>query len=257
MSNPLAVALLASASQTANGNGSAIDTSLDADATAGVYPRSAAELLLQCTAASGTLPTLDVHIESSFQATGPWEVADSFTQLTGTGFQRLRVVDLERYVRVRWVVDGTGPDFTFEVDGHSHTCYAGTADLIVKDEVTADVTKARIAKHLLEATGMVRSYVSGAHSGFLTAWGGDIRSATATIATKHILDDIGWRPGADFDQQIVSRYIYMLGNPDIAGSRGWLHDVRSGTSVPDGLADATPEVFEGHGYVVSDPPRGW
>jgi hypothetical protein len=77
---------------------------------------SAVELLLKVTSVSGTSPTLDVYVEGKFEATGDYKTLASQTGITGTGTWFFTVNPLIfRYVRIRWVVGGTSPSFTFAV----------------------------------------------------------------------------------------------------------------------------------------------
>ena len=77
---------------------------------------SALELELKVTAVSGTSPTLDVYVEGKFETTGDYKVLVSQTGITGTGTWFFTINPLVfRYIRVRWVVGGTSPSFTFTV----------------------------------------------------------------------------------------------------------------------------------------------
>jgi len=97
---------LYSGTVTSNGNTSDIDFS----------NYSAVELELKVTSVSGTSPTLDVYIEGKFEATGDYETLASQTGITGTGVWFFTVNPLVfRYIRIRWVVGGTSPSFTFGV----------------------------------------------------------------------------------------------------------------------------------------------
>jgi hypothetical protein len=97
---------LFSGTVTTNGNTADIDVSL----------YSVVEIEVKVTAVSGTTPTLDVYIEGKFEATGDYKVLASQTGITSTGVWFL-VVNLLvfRFIRVRWVVGGTTPSFTFTV----------------------------------------------------------------------------------------------------------------------------------------------
>jgi hypothetical protein len=80
----------------------------------------AAELELKVTAVSGTNPTLDVYVEGLFEATGDWKPLASQPGITATGtwFFTLNPL-IFRYIRIRWVVGGTSPSFTFTVAGQA------------------------------------------------------------------------------------------------------------------------------------------
>jgi hypothetical protein len=81
---------------------------------------SAAELELKVTAVSGTTPTLDVYIEGKFEATGDNKTLASQTGITTTGVWFFTISLLVfRYIRIRWVVSGTSPSFTFTVAGQA------------------------------------------------------------------------------------------------------------------------------------------
>jgi hypothetical protein len=99
---------LFSGTVTANGNGSDIDVS----------SFSVTELQLKVTSVSGTSPTLSVYIEGKFEVTGDYKVLASQTGITAVGTWYFTINPCAfRYLRVRWVVGGTSPSFTFRVDG--------------------------------------------------------------------------------------------------------------------------------------------
>jgi len=97
---------LFSGTVTSNGNTADIDVSTV----------SALELLLKVTAVSGTTPTLSVYIEGKFEATGDYKTLVYQGGITGTGIWYFTINPLIfRYIRVRWVLGGTSPSFTFGV----------------------------------------------------------------------------------------------------------------------------------------------
>jgi len=97
---------LFSGTVTANGNTADIDVS----------NYTAMEIELKVTSVSGTSPSLSVYIEGKFEATGDYKVLASQTGITGTGVWFFTINPLIfRYIRVRWVVGGTNPSFTFIV----------------------------------------------------------------------------------------------------------------------------------------------
>jgi len=100
------VTLLASAARTETVTGTA------------VKGLSAARLLvmqLDVTAASGTLPTLDVVVQDTVDGTN-WNTITTFTTATGVTREvvRLTTAFTDR-LRAVWVVEGTTPSFTFDV----------------------------------------------------------------------------------------------------------------------------------------------
>jgi hypothetical protein len=97
---------LFSGTVTANGNTADIDVS--------IY--SILEIEVKVTSVGGTTPTLDVYIEGKFELTGDYKVLASVTGITSTGIWFIVINPLTfRLVRVRWVVGGTSPSFTFTV----------------------------------------------------------------------------------------------------------------------------------------------
>ncbi len=100
------VTLHPSAARTATGNGSVVEETGE---------RRTLSLSLVVTAASGTSPTLDVTVQTSADGS-TWYSAGSFAQLTATGSER-KTFALDRYVRLRWVIGGTTPSFTFSASG--------------------------------------------------------------------------------------------------------------------------------------------
>jgi len=92
---------------TANGNSADIDVS----------NYSAAELILKVTGVSGTTPTLNIYIEGKFDTTGDYKVLFSQEGITTTGIWYFTITQLIfKTIRVKWVVGGTTPSFTFRVD---------------------------------------------------------------------------------------------------------------------------------------------
>jgi hypothetical protein len=95
---------------TGSGSGSDVDVS----------QFSVIELVLKVTSVSGTNPTLDVYIEGKFENTGDYKVLASQTGITGTGTWFFTINPCAfRYIRVRRVVGGTSPSFTFRVDAQA------------------------------------------------------------------------------------------------------------------------------------------
>ena len=70
--------------------------------------------VLNCTAASGTSPTLDVTIQESADNSTYYTVA-SIKQITTTGVERVTVKSDQRYRRAVFTTGGTGPSFTCSV----------------------------------------------------------------------------------------------------------------------------------------------
>jgi len=98
---------LYSGTVTASGNSGDIDVS----------PFSVLEIEIKVTSVSGTSPTLSVYIEGKFENTGDYKTLVSQENITaiGTWFATINPCAF-RYLRVRWVVGGTSPSFTFRVE---------------------------------------------------------------------------------------------------------------------------------------------
>lgn len=86
-----------------------------------VGDRSAARLTLDVTAVAGTLPTLQVQIETrEAYASGTWRTVDAFVIATAIGSERKSFSGLDRFVRAVCTVGGTGsPSFTFSLTGEA------------------------------------------------------------------------------------------------------------------------------------------
>lgn len=100
-------ASLASAVRTATGQGSALE----------VGDFHTVRALLDVTAASGTAPTLDVKLQTSHDGSTGWRDVAAFAQKTAVGTERKAFSGLDKFVRWSWTIGGTGPSFTFSVDG--------------------------------------------------------------------------------------------------------------------------------------------
>lgn len=87
--------------------------------SASVAAKSAVVALhLNVTAASGTSPTLDVSLEWSVNGTD-WNTAqpvDSLTQVTGVSAVVKRFDVKGSFLRVKYVIAGTTPSFTFSAN---------------------------------------------------------------------------------------------------------------------------------------------
>ena len=81
---------------------------------------SAMEIIIKVTAVSGTNPTLSLYIEGKFTATGDYKPLVYVENITSTGIWYLTITQLIfKTIRVRWVVSGTSPSFTFTVAGEA------------------------------------------------------------------------------------------------------------------------------------------
>lgn len=72
---------------------------------------------LDIDAASGTTPTLDVTVKTSVDGGENWNIIDTFPQKTAAGLSVRTVTGVTGDVlRIDWVIAGTTPSFTFDVD---------------------------------------------------------------------------------------------------------------------------------------------
>jgi len=103
------VTLHASGAETATGSSAGVE----------LGDKSTVRLDLAVTAASGTSPTLDITIEAS-PDNSTWTSVGTFTQATGVTTQHKVFTGLDRYVRSRRTIGGTGsPSFTYSITGEA------------------------------------------------------------------------------------------------------------------------------------------
>lgn len=96
---------------------SAARTTSDAGAAIDLGDRGTLRLSLAVTAKSGTKPSLHALVETSADGS-TWRQLGSFTAVNdATGSERRSFPGADRYVRLRWVISGTTPSFTFSVSG--------------------------------------------------------------------------------------------------------------------------------------------
>lgn len=96
--------------------GSAERTSSSASAAMPGYgPAQTLRVQLNITAASGTVPTLDVVVEDTLDGTN-WNTLGSFAQKVTTSREVINITSaFADRLRVRWTLGGTTPSFTFAV----------------------------------------------------------------------------------------------------------------------------------------------
>lgn len=76
-------------------------------------------MLLTVSAASGTLPTLNVILESSPDGVTGWQTFGTFAQMTAAGSIRDVFGPCDRYVRATATIAGTLPSFTMSLTGEA------------------------------------------------------------------------------------------------------------------------------------------
>lgn len=80
---------------------------------------SAAEVIAQIDsdAGSGTSPTLDIKIQTSFNGTNATAVdvpTGAFTQIAAAASMQIKSVTvMHRFIKINWVIGGTAPSFNF------------------------------------------------------------------------------------------------------------------------------------------------
>ena len=100
--------VVASAAQTASGNSGILG---------GYGSALSLRVQLAVTAASGTVPTLDMVVEDTVDGTNFFTIA-TFTQATGVTAAVQSVAPTASFtdrIRLRWTIAGTTPSFTFAV----------------------------------------------------------------------------------------------------------------------------------------------
>lgn len=124
--NTTVLTMFASAARTATANGTAQSlVAINRPLTNGVagFQRDAT-VLIDCTAASGTTPTLDISIQGRATATDNWitlppltgSASAAFTQITAATTQTRRLMGpLPAELRAVATIGGTTPSFTFSV----------------------------------------------------------------------------------------------------------------------------------------------
>lgn len=101
------IVLQASTAETVSGNSTTIET--------GEYTQ--AFVTLNCTAASGTSPTLLVQLQGSDDGGTTWYNIPNaaFTQLTAAGTGVLQLTNFPDFIRAAYTLGGTTPSFTFAI----------------------------------------------------------------------------------------------------------------------------------------------
>jgi hypothetical protein len=97
------------ASNTVTANGDSGDNPLS------VFYGSVVVFFLNVSSVSGTNPTLDIFIDIRDPASGNWVNQDKFPTVTSTGTWALALPVRSTRYRVRWVLGGTNPSFTFSI----------------------------------------------------------------------------------------------------------------------------------------------
>lgn len=230
-----AAALHDSGEETSSGTGTGVDIGT---------LRTAAELVLEVTAAAGAL---NVTVETSANNTTGWRTVGIFAQQTNIAKVELAAYDLARYVRVKWIVTGT---VTFEVTGTAHQVYFGANDVYA--QLPAGVLQASITSHdmadaIMKGSGDIEDACNGAYTLPLISVPHSVRQRGAAIAVWRLLQRRGVNPSG------TDEAFYTLAQD----ADKWLMRVSQGKLRPPGIVDSAPTVYEGGAAVVSSPKRQW
>jgi hypothetical protein len=181
----------------------AADTSDDGATETGYAAATPLIAYLDVTAASGTLPTLDVIIEHSPDGAA-WATLATFTQKITTGAQTLVITAAhDDQVRASWTIAGTLPSFDFTVD--LYTVASTLANQTGEDQSTnttavtgyssADFFIAQLDVTATSGTGEsldVKLQHSIDGSTWLDITNGDFAQKTATGTETIVLPDCVW-----------------------------------------------------------------
>lgn len=243
MAESLAVELAASATVVASGNGSAVDLGTR---------RSAVTLFVRTTGYTAIdndpTPGVSIAVQTSASDSGPWRTV-STVSVTAVGISHVAAAGLDRYVRATWTLTNM-TSVVFSVSGEAHAVYASPTDLtslaVVANGI-AELTATQIALALIAATAMAEGYVAAAFEMPITAWGYDLRKATAELAAAILFRARGVDPqGPDavvFDAE--------------SKALKWLDRLSDGRLKPPDITDSTADDHEGGSFLVTATKRGW
>lgn len=237
MSNPLDITLHASAAETGDGVGAAVDIE---------SVRSVLLLTLDVTAVTGTDPNLEVVVETSATGSGGWVQVGAFEAVAGENLLELGVGRCKRYVRARWTIEGTAPSFTFTLSGEAHVVYAGPEHVArcITDAGLEGISDSDLVQHCIEATAVADAEIRNGYVLPLVSWDPALTKKTAQVALWGALSERGIQmDGPD-----------VLHENNAQAALTWLARVGSGAVTPD-IVDSTPEVAETAAAVVSRPRR--
>lgn len=233
---------LAAASRSASGVGDAID----------MGAARTAQLALDVTAATSL--SLAVTVETAKSATAlTWRTADEFTTITGIGGIEKTVPGLDRYVRIRWSMTGTG---TFGVSGVSVLVYCTPTSMrrviasqaLVRDQ-RIEFSDVELDEYAQDATDDISAEALAPLFQLpLVSWPRNVDTKTAELAVYKAMRRRGNNP----EDEAGKAYRQM--HDDVMG---WCERVREEEIELDGVVDQTPEISEGGAYIVTSADRGW
>lgn len=204
-------------------------------------------------AAAPSGQTITLSIERSSDKI-KWETAATWTAITAAGNYAIESADLDRYVRVRWVVSGAGT-WTFGISGKLSLIFARTRDRSLLGVRSAAVPGATAAKYLSafeQATGIIEGDL-GAFVLPLCQWGEDMRRHCIALADWILLTSEG-----EEAQGGIYATLYGQAQDWLEGVGGRIPNTKGRRIRPSNVIDSTPPDADGTRatYVfISDPPR--
>lgn len=118
MASGLATATVPNATDTLSASAAKTATGA-ATAVSGFAAAKNLILQLEVTAASGTLPTLDVIVQDTVDGTNYYTIA-TFAQKVTTGTEVIRLsTPFTDTLKASWTIAGTNPSFTFSVKSYA------------------------------------------------------------------------------------------------------------------------------------------
>jgi hypothetical protein len=242
MANALAITLRESAPETAPGSGDAV----------ALEGRSCVKLALVVTDIVGSL---SVSVQTAPSEDGPWRPVATFQTILAAGKASMVVADLDTHVRASWTVSD---EATFSVAGQAHQLYAEPSDIATTSMVATaigDIDDATLAECCLRATADAESALNSSFELPITAWGEDLRGHVADRAVFYAVNARGYNPSSEGDRLIALAGGFMTIDGVRSAAQQYFGDVAKGVIKPVGIIDATPDIYEGAGFVISGPPR--
>ncbi len=241
MADALAIEPHTSVPETATGAGAAIDIG---------DLRSCARLRLEVTSVTAGA-SLTCTLQSSSVSTGGWRNIGDFKVAQAPLRTDKTFSELDRYVRLSWVIIGMTPSVTFRVRGFAHVLYATVSDVIrhaLPETAIASVTIEIKADCCLGATQEADSYLAGRYTLPLILWDDVLTKHVAKIAGFEIMSRRGFQPSG-FDELIVK------GRDDAIM---WLRGVAANKIYPPGITDSdTADVGTNDAFVIDVPATQW
>jgi len=241
MAQALAIVGLALAARTGTGQGAAVDIGAT---------RSAARLQLELTAISGANASLVVTLETSADGATGWRAVDAWDALTAVDKVERNFAGLSRFVRVSWVLTGTGPSATFTVYGDAHQLFLTIGSLNgaqVPTKAIASVPKTVVAGALIDASQDGEDAMASSFTLPIVSVGPSMTKRLAAIAAYHVMSFRGFQPqGTD--------ELFIKNHDD---AQAWLMRVSQAKLRPPGIVDSAPTTYEGGAAVVTNASRGW